>query len=188
MTARREDAPTLDELLGPELEVTLTVNGATSTVRARAHHNLVEVLRDHLGLTGPREGCGVGMCGACTVLLDGKPVSGCLVLAPLAHGRDVRTVEGIERPGGGLDPVQQAFLELTAFQCSFCTPGFVLMVRGALDEDPHASDETLEEAVSGNLCRCGSYTRILEAARLARDRVAASSDGAGAVASPDGGA
>ena len=173
MTTSFDDAPTLDELLGPEMEVTTTVNGATGTVRVRAHQNLVELLRDHYGLTGPREGCGVGMCGACTVLLDGKPVSGCLVLAPLVHGREVRTVEGIEGPGGALDPVQQAFLELTAFQCSFCTPGFVMVVRGTLDADPHASDEDLEEAVSGNLCRCGSYSRIMEAARTARDRVAA---------------
>lgn len=165
----------VDDILGPEMEIALTVNGSAATVRARARQNLVEVLRDHFGLTGSREGCGVGMCGACTVLLDGRAVSGCLVLAPLAHGREIRTVEGIEGPGGALDPVQQAFLELTAYQCSFCTPGFVLMVRGALDEDPHASDADLEEAVAGNLCRCGSYSAILAAAKLARDRVAAAS-------------
>lgn len=176
------EAQGLDDLLGPELELSLTVNGTAATVRARARQNLVEVLRDHFGLTSSREGCGVGMCGACTVLLDGKPVSGCLVLAPLVHGREIRTVEGIEGPGGALDPVQQAFLELTAFQCSFCTPGFVLMVRGTLDEHPHATDEELEEAVSGNLCRCGSYSRILEAARVARDRVAAAADAATATA------
>ena len=180
MTDLLDGAPAsdaLDDVLGPEMEIALTVNGAAATIRARARQNLVEVLRDHFGLTGSREGCGVGMCGACTVLLDGRAVSGCLVLAPLAHGREIRTVEGIEGPGGALDPVQQAFHELTAYQCSFCTPGFVLMVRGVLDEDPHASDAELEEAVSGNLCRCGSYSAILAAAKLARDRVAAGASG-----------
>ena len=133
----------------------------------------MDVLRDQLGLTGVREACGVGQCGACTVWLDDEPVSGCLVLAPLAEGRRVVTVEGISGPDDPLDPVQEAFVRHTAFQCSFCTPGFVLSAKALLRDEPDATDERIVEHLRGNLCRCGSYSRIRAAVADARDRLRA---------------
>jgi len=146
------------------IELTLHVNGAQRSVRALPHHTLVDVLRDELSLASVREGCGVGMCGACTVLLDGEPVSGCLVLAGTAEGREIATLESLA-PDGALTPVQEAFVEHTAFQCSFCTPGFLLTVQRLLVERPDASDDEIVEYLAGNLCRCGSYVKILDAVR-----------------------
>jgi carbon-monoxide dehydrogenase small subunit/isoquinoline 1-oxidoreductase alpha subunit/xanthine dehydrogenase YagT iron-sulfur-binding subunit len=163
--------------LGAELELRMRVNGRSERVRARAHHTLVDVLRDQLALTGVREGCGVGSCGACTVLLDGEPVSGCLVLAPLADGREVVTVEGLETPDGALDPVQEAFVRHTAFQCSFCTPGFLLAANALLTERPAATDDEIVEHLRGNLCRCGSYSRIRAAVADVRDGLASGAGG-----------
>jgi len=148
-------------------------NGKAERLRARPQHTLVDMLRNNLQLYSVREGCGVAMCGACTVLLDGVPVSGCLVLAPLAEGRSVETLESLESDAGELDVVQQSFLDHTAFQCSFCTPGFVLATRSLLDEQPHADDRQVKEYLSGNLCRCGSYSNIMAAVLDARDRRAA---------------
>jgi aerobic-type carbon monoxide dehydrogenase small subunit (CoxS/CutS family) len=169
------------------VELRMTVNGAERVLDVRPNHTLLDVLRDDVGLTGPREGCGVGMCGACTVLLDGRAISSCLLLAPLAEGRDVVTVEGIEGPGGQLHPIQQAFIDHTAFQCSYCTPGFILTAKALLEEQ---SDPTREEArayLAGNLCRCGSYVKILDAvedaARRLRDR-ADRGNGDGAIGGP----
>lgn len=157
--------------LGPSVEVALRVNGRDERVMARAGQTLLEVLRERLALFGVREGCGVGMCGACTVLVDGRAVNSCLVLAPLADGWEITTVEGLEAGGGALHPLQQAFLENTAFQCSYCTPGFMLVGKALLDERPSASDDEIAEELSGNLCRCGSYSRILAAMSDARDRL-----------------
>ncbi len=154
-----------------KMTLTLRVNGRDHVVRARAHHTLLEVLRNEVGLTGPREGCGVGMCGACTVLLDGKPVSGCLVLAPMAEGREILTIEGMEAPDGTLHPIQQAYVDHTAFQCSYCTPGFILTTKALLDEEPDPSRERATEYLAGNLCRCGSYVKILDAVMDAKGRV-----------------
>jgi aerobic-type carbon monoxide dehydrogenase small subunit (CoxS/CutS family) len=153
------------------LTLTLLVNGRAREVRARSGHTLLEVLRTRLKLFGPREACGVGMCGACTVLLDGRPVSSCLVLAPLAEGREILTVEGLEAEDGTLHPVQQAFVDHTAFQCAYCTPGFVLSVKAMLDENPYPSEHEIREYLAGNLCRCGSYVKILAAALDARERL-----------------
>ncbi len=150
---------------GRMIELTLNVNGAGRAVRARPQHTLVDVLRNELGLSSVREGCGVGMCGACTVLLDGEPVSGCLVLAAAAEGREIRTLESLAPDGVRLAPVQQAFAEHTAFQCSFCTPGFLLTAQRLLEERPAATDEEIAEYLAGNLCRCGSYVKILDAVR-----------------------
>lgn len=152
------------------IDVRLTVNGRAEVLRARSHHTLLEALRRELDLTGPREGCGVGMCGACTVLMDGRPVSGCLVLAPMADGADVVTVEGLEAPDGTLDPVQQAFCDHTAFQCSYCTPGFILATRAMLDEGEPVTRESACAYLAGNLCRCGSYVKILDAVEDAAAR------------------
>ncbi len=158
--------------LGPTVEIALRVNGHAERVTARAGDTLLGVLRDQLTLFGVREGCGVGMCGACTVLVDGRAVNSCLVLAPLADGWEITTVEGLGEAGGELDSVQQAFLDHTAFQCSYCTPGFVLVGKALLDDRPAASDEEIAEELSGNLCRCGSYSRILAAMSAARDQSA----------------
>ena len=143
----------------------LHVNGSKYEVRAEAR-TLLDVLRDDLGLMGTKEGCGVGMCGACTVLVDGKPLSSCLVLAEQVVGKEILTIEGLGR-AENLHPVQQAFLDEGAFQCAYCTPGFVLSTVALLAENPSPSDEEIREYLSGNLCRCGSYQNIIHAVRAA---------------------
>ncbi|MDD5646006.1 MAG: (2Fe-2S)-binding protein [Candidatus Bipolaricaulis sp.] len=127
---------------------------------------LLEFLRDRLALTGSKEGCGIGECGACTVLLDGKPVTACLVLAVEADGLDVRTIEG-EATDGQLSALQQSFVDAGAVQCGFCTPGMIMSARGLLLRNPHPSDEEIVEAIAGNLCRCTGYEAILRAIRAA---------------------
>jgi aerobic-type carbon monoxide dehydrogenase small subunit (CoxS/CutS family) len=153
------------------ISITLQVNGREQRIQVRPHHTLLEVLRNELGLTGPREGCGVGMCGACTVLLDGKPVSGCLLPAALAEGHELTTIEGLEGPNGELDPIQQAFIDHTGFQCSYCTPGFILTSKALLAEQPNASREEARAYLAGNLCRCGSYVKILDSVMDAKERL-----------------
>ena len=155
-----------------KMTLTLRVNGRDHVVRARSHHTLLDVLRNELGLTGPREGCGVGMCGACTVLVDGRPVSGCLLLAPMAEGVEIETIEGLEGADGSLHPIQQAYVDHTAFQCSYCTPGFILTTKALLAENPDPSRDEATEYLAGNLCRCGSYVKILDAVMDAKGRVA----------------
>jgi len=153
------------------ISIALRVNGLEQQLSVRPHHTLLEVLRNELGLTGPREGCGVGMCGACTVLVDGRPVSGCLLPAALAEGHDLLTIEGMEGPNGELHPIQQAFVDHTGFQCSYCTPGFILTSKALLDENPDATREEARHYLAGNLCRCGSYVKILDSVEDARDRL-----------------
>lgn len=156
-----------------KIELTLQVNGRTERVRARAHHTILQVLRDELTLFGVREGCGVGMCGACTILVDGKPMSACLLLAPMAVGRDLTTVEGLQSPRSELDVVQQSFIDNTGFQCSYCTPGFVLATKALLAETPDVTEDEARAYLAGNLCRCGSYVKIMASVLDARDRLAA---------------
>ena len=176
MTERRLDAlATADD---GRLAIPTTVNGRTVTLVARPWHTLLETLRDQEGLYGVREGCGVGMCGACTVILDGEPVSSCLVLAPAVAGRKIRTVEGMAAPTGELSDVQQAFVDHTAFQCSYCTPGFLLTAARLAEEEPDATREEIRRYLAGNLCRCGSYVKILDAvADLLERRRAAGTPG-----------
>ena len=151
-------------------EVTLRVNGQEHRLEMAPHCTLLDVLRDRLGLMGVREGCGIGMCGACTVLVDGQPISACLTLAALMEGKDLLTVEGLGTPEH-LDLVQEAFLAKVGFQCSYCTPGILLTTKALLAEHPHASDEEIREYLAGNLCRCGSYVKIVDSVREAIARL-----------------
>lgn len=145
--------------------IEFTLNGRPVTAQVGNHQNLVEVLQGQ-GLFGARESCAQGLCGCCTVIVNGAAVSGCLTLAPLIDGADVRTIE--ESPADGqLDPVQQAFVETGAFQCGFCTPGFVLMTRQLLDAHPQPTDDEIRHYLAGNLCRCAAYPEIIKAVRIA---------------------
>lgn len=156
---------TTEERISTDGRVTVstTVNGTPTELTPRPWHTLLETLRDEQDLFGVREGCGVGMCGACTVLIDGEQVSSCLVLAPAVEGRSVTTVEGTGGPSGELSDIQQAFVDHTAFQCSYCTPGFVLATGRLAEEHPDATREEIRHYLAGNLCRCGSYVKILDA-------------------------
>ena len=149
--------------------IKFTLNGRAVSADVKPHHNLIEVLQGQFALTGARESCGQGLCGCCTVLVDGKPVSGCLYLAVFADGADIVTVEQLGGPNT-LDPVQEAFIEAGAFQCGFCTSGFILMVKQLLDAIPDPSDEDIRHYLAGNLCRCSAYPEILDAVRIAAKR------------------
>ena len=142
--------------------ITANVNGRRRELSVKSHQTLLEALRDDLRLKGTREGCSVGVCGSCTVLVDGKPVSSCLMLASNAEGREVLTIEGLGREGR-LDPVQQAFLDHQAFQCGFCTPGMILAVKGLLNENPRPDEAQVRDYLSGNICRCGAYVEVMAA-------------------------
>jgi carbon-monoxide dehydrogenase small subunit len=145
--------------------IRFTLNGRSVSTAIAPHRNLVELLHE-LGLFGARESCGQGLCGCCTVLVDDVAVSGCLYLAIRVDGKSVITIEHLDE-GGALSPVQQAFIEAGAFQCGFCTPGFVLMTHQLLKQNPDPSDDEIRHYLSGNLCRCAAYPEILEAVRLA---------------------
>ena len=153
-------------------EIRLTVNGRIERATVAASMTLLELLREPLHLTGTKEGCGIGECGACTVLLDGAPVTACLVLAVEADGREVRTIEG-EARDGELSGLQKAFIDAGAVQCGFCTPGMILSARALLERNPNPTDDEIVEAIAGNLCRCTGYEAILQAVRLAAERLQA---------------
>jgi carbon-monoxide dehydrogenase small subunit len=140
----------------------ITVNGNALDLTVEPHRTLLEVIREELHLTGTKAGCLVGDCGACTLLLDGKPVNSCLVLAVQADGRQVTTIEGVEAPQG-LHPLQAAFVEKGAIQCGYCTPGMILTAKSLLDRNPKAGEAEIRKAISGNLCRCTGYQKIVEA-------------------------
>ncbi len=146
--------------------INLRVNGNTYPVDVEPRERLLDVVRYKLDLTGPKEGCGTGDCGACTMLVDGEPVTTCLVLAMTARDREITTVEGLSRPGE-LSAVQQAFVEKTALQCGICIPGFVVNTTALLHEHPHPTEEDVRYWLQGNLCRCTGYTKILEAVQQA---------------------
>jgi carbon-monoxide dehydrogenase small subunit len=148
----------------------LRVNGEEHAVAAPVHHTLLEVLRERLGLTGTKHGCELGECGTCTVLLDGRPVLSCLLLAAEAEGKAVETVEGMQS-GNDLHPLQAAFADLGAAQCGYCTPGILLTARALLDSHPHPRRDEIQAALAGNLCRCTGYVKILEAVELAAARM-----------------
>lgn len=142
--------------------VTCAINGAEHTVLADTRDTLLELLRDRLGLTGTKEGCGNGNCGTCTVLMDGAVVNACLVLAQEAPGRDIITIEGIAG-GDRLHPIQEALVAHGGTQCGFCTPGIVISAKALLDANPHPTEAEIRHAVAGNLCRCTGYGKIVEA-------------------------
>ncbi len=148
--------------------IVLTVNGRTHEVEVEPRERLIDVLRYKLGHTGVKEGCGTGDCGACTILLNGKPVTSCLVLAVSANGKSITTVEGIAQDGK-LHPVQQAFVEYGAVQCGFCTPGFIVNAVALLNENPNPDIDTIRYWLAGNLCRCTGYQKIIKAVLAAAE-------------------
>lgn len=145
------------------MEIRFTLNGEQVSAEIETHLTLVELLQERFDLFGARESCGQGLCGCCTVLVDGKAVSGCLYLAAFVAGAEVETVER----GDALDAVQEAFVDAGAFQCGFCTPGFVLMTRQLLDAHPDPSEDDIRHYLSGNLCRCAAYPEIIRAVKVA---------------------
>jgi carbon-monoxide dehydrogenase small subunit len=152
--------------------IRFTLNGEPVAASVAAHENLVEVLQRDFALSGARVSCAQGLCGCCTVVVDGSAVSGCLFLARFADGARIETVEGLSA-GDELAPVQRAFLENEAFQCGFCTPGFILMTRELLARHPDPSDDDIRHYLAGNLCRCAAYPEIVRAVRAAADRATA---------------
>ena len=147
-----------------QLTLAATINGRLRDVTVRSNQTLLEFLRDDLKLKGAVEGCGIGVCGSCTVLIDGKPASSCLMPASNIEGQEITTIERLSQDGE-LDRVQQAFLKHQAFQCGFCTPGMIMAVKGLLNAHPHPSEEQAKDYLSGNLCRCGTYVEVLAAVK-----------------------
>jgi aerobic carbon-monoxide dehydrogenase small subunit len=147
-------------------EIKLKVNGTAERATVPSNMTLLTMLREVLVLTGTKNGCAAGECGACTVLLNGEPVNSCMVLAVEADGAEIITVEGLARDSK-LDRIQQAFVDLTGVQCGFCTPGMLISARALLDRNPHPSEDAIKDALRGNLCRCTGYTRIVEAVKQA---------------------
>jgi carbon-monoxide dehydrogenase small subunit len=143
-------------------EIKLRVNGQEREITVEPRQTLLDVLRNDLGLTGTKEGCGNGNCGTCTVLLDGKPISSCLVFAVEAEEQDIITIEGLSQ-AGKIHPLQQAFVEEGAIQCGFCTPGMILTAKAFLDSNPHPTESQVRQAIAGNLCRCTGYDKIVRA-------------------------
>lgn len=140
-----------------------TLNGDRVETEIESHWSLLQLLRDHLELTGTKEGCGKGECGACTVIVDGKAVNSCLYPAMELEGREVLTIEGLADAEGNLHPIQKAFVEHGAVQCGFCTPGMLMSAKALLDEKPRPSEEEIRTAIAGNFCRCTGYVQIIEA-------------------------
>jgi aerobic carbon-monoxide dehydrogenase small subunit len=150
--------------------IQLTINGEEHDLVVAPNRTLLKVLRDDLSLTGAKAGCGEGVCGTCTVLLDGQPVRSCLTLAVEVQGKAITTIEGLSE-NGDLHPIQQAFVEHGAIQCGFCSPGMILVTKSLLDENPHPAEQEAREAISGNFCRCTGYAKIVEAMLAAAEMV-----------------
>ena len=152
-------------------EISFSLNGSEVTLSVATHKRLLDVLRDDLGLSGTKEGCGEGECGACTVLVDGRAVNACLYPAPEVDGKRVVTIEGWVGPDNELSVIQKAFARCGAVQCGFCSPGMIMATKALLDEIPDPTDEEIREALLGNLCRCTGYVQILEAVRKAAEKL-----------------
>jgi carbon-monoxide dehydrogenase small subunit len=151
--------------------IRMTVNGVEEEVLIEPWKSLADVLREELGLVGVKVGCGTGECGACTVLIDGRAVKSCLILAPKAKGKKILTIEGLKSEDGGLHPLQEAFVEHFAVQCGYCTPGMIMAATALLDENPNVTEEEVRRGLAGNLCRCTGYVKIVEAVLAARTRM-----------------
>jgi len=150
--------------------IRLTVNGESYTVAVEPRESLLDVLRDKLSLTGAKKGCNRGDCGACTIIMDGKTVNSCLVLAVEADDREVLTIEGLANKGQ-LHPVQEAFIQYGAIQCGYCTPGMIMSAKALLDENPNPTEEEIKRAIGGNLCRCTGYVKIVDAIKKAAESI-----------------
>jgi aerobic carbon-monoxide dehydrogenase small subunit len=157
-----------------KIEIRTVVNGREMDAAVKPNQTLLEWLRDDLHLRGTVEGCGVGVCGSCTVLVDGRPVSSCLMLVTNIEGKQVTTIEGLA-PGGELDPVQQAFLEHQAFQCGYCTPGMIMATKALLGSNPQPTENEIRDYLSGNICRCGTYKEVIAAIKSLEGRLPPSS-------------
>lgn len=147
-------------------KIKITINGKSTELEVSNHRLLLDLLRDEIGLTGTKEGCGTGDCGACTVLLNGKPVNSCLILSGELDGADIVTIEGL-KIGPELHPIQKAFIQEGGAQCGYCTPGMLMMSKALLDENPNPTEEEIRFALSGNLCRCTGYAKIVQAVQEA---------------------
>jgi aerobic carbon-monoxide dehydrogenase small subunit len=152
-----------------KIAIRTQVNGREIDASVRPNQTLLEWLRDDLRLRGSREGCGVGVCGSCTVLVDGRPVSSCLMLATNAEGKEIQTIEGLAK-GDELDPVQQAFLDQQAFQCGYCTSGMIMATKALLSSNPTPSEEEVRDYLSGNICRCGTYQEVMAAIKTLAEK------------------
>lgn len=162
---------------GQMLALRLTVNGRAHDLQVAPYETLIEVIRDRLGLTGTKKSCDMQVCGACTVLLDGRPVSACTMLAFEARNSSLLTIEGMAQ-GETLHPIQAAFIECSGLQCGFCTPGMILTAKALLDETPHPSEDDIKHYMRGNICRCTGYKRILESVMTAAQLLASQAGGA----------
>ena len=152
------------------IQIILTVNNTVYELESMPNRTLLNVLREDLGLTGTKEGCGVGECGACAVLMDGEPVNSCLILIGQADGHSITTIEGLAQ-NGKPHPLQKSFVEHGAVQCGFCTPGMIIASKALLDENPEPSKEEVREALAGNICRCTGYTKIVDAVQAAAKEI-----------------
>lgn len=161
-----------------KLTIELIINGKKRKVETTPSTRLLDLIRDDLHLTGTKEGCGKGECGACTVIMNGELVASCLILAPQADGAVITTIEGVG-DGENLDPVQEAFIETGAVQCGFCTPGMILAAKKLLEENPHPTEEEIKRGISGNLCRCTGYQKIIDAIKLAANKLSTRDGGRG---------
>ena len=153
-----------------EKQISVTVNGEQYTKLVKSHETLLQFIREDLYLTGTKDGCSEGECGACTILFDGRPINSCLVLAVEADGHEILTVEGLAKEGV-LHPLQEAFIEVGAVQCGYCTPGMLLSAKAVLDENPNPTEEEIRTGIEGNLCRCTGYNRIIEAIQTAAEKM-----------------
>jgi carbon-monoxide dehydrogenase small subunit len=150
--------------------IQMNVNGETYKVEVNPHETLLDVIREKVGLTGTKKGCDTGQCGACTVIMNGKAVNACLVLAVESHGKEILTVEGLARDGH-LHPLQEAFVQEGAVQCGFCSPGMLLTAKALLEENPQPTEREVKEAIAGNLCRCTGYVKIVKAILTASEKI-----------------
>ena len=154
-----------------KLKLTMTVNKKNVETEIEPYARLLDVLRENFGFTGVKEGCGIGECGACTIIMNGKKVNSCMILAAQTEGAEILTIEGVENADGSMHPVQEAFLEKGAVQCGFCTPGMIISSYHLLSKNQDPTDKEIKEAISGNLCRCTGYKQIINAVHMAADNM-----------------